>query len=178
MDERWLPVSDFEGLFEISSLGRFKVLPTMTMGVRNGRPMRHSRRERILSPSLGGGRNYRRVLPQVNGIVHKFYIHRLVAEHFVPGRFDGATVNHKDGNKDNNAASNLEWITRSENTRHQWSIGLLNSRGVTHPGHKLSSEAVAAIRASTSPLKVEAKKHGVSESLISSIRLGKARKAG
>lgn len=178
MQERWLPVSGYEGIFEISDKGRFKVLPTTTVGSRYGRPMRHSRGERVLSPSLGGGRNYRRVLPQVNGVVRKFYIHRLVAEHFVPGRFDGATVNHKDGNKDNNSATNLEWITRSENTRHQWSIGLLNSRGIAHPGHKLSSEAVAAIRASTSPLKVEAKKHGVSESLISSIRLGKARRAG
>lgn len=42
-------------------------------------------------------------------------IHRLVAEHFVDGYFDGAVVNHIDGNNRNNAASNLEWTTTQDN---------------------------------------------------------------
>ena len=42
-------------------------------------------------------------------------IHRLVAKYFVPGYFDGAVVNHKDGNNRNNHASNLEWVTQREN---------------------------------------------------------------
>lgn len=42
-------------------------------------------------------------------------IHRIVAEHFVDGYFDGAVVNHIDGNNRNNASSNLEWITIAEN---------------------------------------------------------------
>jgi len=44
-------------------------------------------------------------------------IHRLVAENFVPGYFDGAVVNHIDGNNRNNNAQNLEWITTQENVR-------------------------------------------------------------
>lgn len=48
---------------------------------------------------------------------HRFTksIHRLVAEYFVDGYFDGAVVNHKDGNNRNNDYSNLEWVTQKEN---------------------------------------------------------------
>jgi hypothetical protein len=42
-------------------------------------------------------------------------IHRLVAEHFVEGYFEGAVVNHIDGNNRNNVASNLEWTTVKDN---------------------------------------------------------------
>lgn len=42
-------------------------------------------------------------------------VHRLVAKYFVPGYFDGAVVNHKDGNNRNNHASNLEWVTQRDN---------------------------------------------------------------
>lgn len=42
-------------------------------------------------------------------------IHRLVAEHFVSGYFEGAVVNHIDGNNRNNKAENLEWITTQDN---------------------------------------------------------------
>ncbi len=46
---------------------------------------------------------------------YTFAIHRLVAEHFVGGYFDGAVVNHIDGDNRNNAASNLEWVTTRDN---------------------------------------------------------------
>jgi hypothetical protein len=42
-------------------------------------------------------------------------IHRLVAEHFVDGYFDGAVPNHKDGNNRNNDSENLEWVSVKEN---------------------------------------------------------------
>ena len=42
-------------------------------------------------------------------------IHRLVAEHFVEGYFEGAVVNHIDGNNRNNKYDNLEWVTTKEN---------------------------------------------------------------
>lgn len=44
-----------------------------------------------------------------------FMVHRLVAIYFVPGYFEGAVVNHKDGNNRNNHASNLEWVTQRDN---------------------------------------------------------------
>lgn len=46
------------------------------------------------------------------------YVHRLVAEAFLPHDPDRREVNHRDGDKTNNNASNLEWVTHSENHRH------------------------------------------------------------
>ena len=77
-------------------------------------------------------------------------VHRLVAETFLGGG-DGLEVNHIDGDKSNNALSNLEWVTSSENKRHAWAIGL---RGGADDGlvkhhrksRRLSRDAVITIR--------------------------------
>lgn len=59
-----------------------------------------------------------------------FYVHRLVAIHFVDNIDGKKEVNHIDGDKDNNVFSNLEWVTRSENQEHAFNI--------LHPGcHKV-----------------------------------------
>jgi hypothetical protein len=53
------------------------------------------------------------------------YVHRLVAETWLDNPLEKECVNHKDGNKLNNSASNLEWVTFSENHRHAIDTGLL-----------------------------------------------------
>jgi hypothetical protein len=53
----------------------------------------------------------------------KYYIHRLVAEHFIDGD-SSLEVNHKDGDKKNNYVSNLEWVTSRENQLHAFKLGL------------------------------------------------------
>lgn len=66
---------------------------------------------------------YRRVT-LYNPFVERVFVHRLVALRFVNGYQEGLVVNHKDGNKQNNMANNLEWVTRSENDLHAFRIGL------------------------------------------------------
>lgn len=57
----------------------------------------------------------------------RLYLHRLVAETFIPNPEGKAEVNHKDGNKLNNNLENLEWVTRGENLQHAYDTGLRES---------------------------------------------------
>ena len=82
-----------------------------------------------------------------------YYVHRLVAAAFCPNPRGLKEVNHIDGNKRNNAASNLEWCTRSENNRHAFKTGLRSyaelSRMAQRPNYekrKFTPEQIRQIR--------------------------------
>lgn len=68
---------------------------------------------------------YRSVILIRNGERHDKLIHRLVAEAFCKKRNGAEEVNHIDGNKLNNSADNLEWVTRGENLKHAYEKGLM-----------------------------------------------------
>lgn len=73
-------------------------------------------------------------------------VHRLVALAFIPDVDDKLFVNHKDGNKQNNNVSNLEWCTRSENMRHAYKHQLKKAPiGINNGRNKLSYEDVSFI---------------------------------
>ena len=86
----------------------------------------------IFTMGIKGGSNiHRQVLrPNEHGYLRATinrqdeYVHRIVAKCFVPNPYNYKEINHKDGIKTNNRASNLEWCTRSENNRHAFQTGL------------------------------------------------------
>ena len=67
---------------------------------------------------------YCRVCTTINGKHQNTFVHRLVALAFIPNPENKATVNHIDGNKDNNSVSNLEWATQIEQNHHAITTGL------------------------------------------------------
>ncbi len=89
---------------------------------------------------------YREIGLRQNGIKVRVMVHRLIALAFVPGYARGLTVNHINGVKHDNRASNLEWVSFARNTQHAWETGLVNLNGENQPTAKLTSKRVAYIR--------------------------------
>lgn len=76
----------------------------------------------------------------------KFYpLHRLIAEHFIPNPDKLPQVNHKDGNRRNNCADNLEWCSSRDNVKHAYANKLKTNSGATNPFSKLTEYDVIRI---------------------------------
>ncbi len=70
------------------------------------------------------GRGYLNVMMSIKNHQFRRYVHRLVAQAFIPNPNNYPQINHKDGNKHNNCVENLEWCTCEMNHRHAWKTGL------------------------------------------------------
>jgi hypothetical protein len=123
--EEWRDIVGYEGLYQISNLGRVKALERE---VKNsgalGQQKTITKHELIKKQSFNH-QGYCQVSLMKDGKRKTCRVHRIVAEHFiVPTSAAAGEVNHIDGNKANNRVSNLEWVTPSENVQHAVSIGL------------------------------------------------------
>lgn len=99
------------------------------------------------------------------------YVHRLVARLFIQNNGGKPEVNHIDGDKGNNVASNLEWVTTKENAHHALWLGLTPS-GEASKNSKLKGEEVIKIFESSKVNRVLAAEYGVSQSQIGRIKNG------
>ncbi len=99
--------------------------------------------ERVLKPARTGSgkRKYLFVVLRVDGKNVQKYVHRAVAEAFIPNPEGKPQVNHKDGSTFNNAVDNLEWVTPMQNTQHAVLNGLTLS-GEACPWSKLTEADV------------------------------------
>ena len=122
MKEIWKDIEGYEGLYQVSNLGRVKRLKRFKKN--------HSKLqlvpEKILNQTLSNN-GYYMVGISVNKMRKCFLVHRLIAKSFIDNPYNYDEVNHKDGNKLNNSINNLEWCTQKQNVIHSYN-NCLNSR--------------------------------------------------
>ena len=115
MEEIWKDIEGFEGRYQVSNLGRVRRL-AFTYKKNN----RWGEFDYKTTPGIArywvGKDGYQHIkLSKADGTKKAFLVHRLVAIAFVEGYQDGYDVNHKDENKQNNRADNLEWVKHVDN---------------------------------------------------------------
>lgn len=121
--EVWRDISGYEGLYQVSSIGRIK-----TLG--HNRSKYYPKKEKIrkLGTSGAKGNDYASVILCKDGITRPFRVHRIVAKEFIPNPLNKPHINHKNGNRFDNSVENIEWSTRSENQIHAYKTGLQPSQ--------------------------------------------------
>ncbi len=110
--EEWRPIIGTKGFIEVSNEGRVRSLL-------KGQP-------RILKTQRDD-KGYHRIRVTIERVKVSYRVHREVAKAFIDNPEKLPQVNHKDGNKDNNCVTNLEWVTNQENAHHAIANGLWNS---------------------------------------------------
>ena len=117
MVEVWKDIAGYEGLYQVSNYGR---VLSINFGKRS---QKLSGKQRVLKASKSSSGYFHVQLYKDKKSSTKL-VHVLVASAFLPKPNGDREVNHIDGNKANNYAYNLEWVTKSENARHASMLGL------------------------------------------------------
>ena len=117
--EEWRDIAGYEGLYQVSNLGRVRSLDRVVECIDSirrykGRMMKQHRKQN----------GYMECTVQKPGHRKQYLVHRLVAQAFIPNPDNLPEVNHLDENKANNRADNLEWVTQAENNA--YGIGYIN----------------------------------------------------
>lgn len=161
--EIWRPIPGFEGLYEASNIGRVKSL----------------KRGVFAMPPHKSGYYY--VCIRKNGITKSMSVHRLIAKTFHPNDDHSLQVNHKDGNKLNNRADNLEWVTKAANIQHTFThlgrrSSCLGRFGAAHPlSKKIRCITTGDVFDSISDA---SRKYKIHEGNIGEVCMGKRKTAG
>jgi hypothetical protein len=117
--EIFVDIPGFNGDYRVSNYGNF-------LSLNNKKKI-----QRLLKPRKKKD-GYLMVRVSNNGIQSELNAHRLVAKLFIENKNNSLQVNHKDGVKDNNIFSNLEWVTPKENIRHAIAMGLMKPHGKSY----------------------------------------------
>lgn len=119
MQEIWKDIKGYEGLYQVSNLGRIKSLDKKTKN-KNGEFIKKGKILKQCENSKG----YLRIqLTSNKGQRKRMFVHRLVAQHFVKKEEGKNIVNHLDCNPKNNCYNNLEWTTLKGNSQYMTKLG-------------------------------------------------------
>jgi hypothetical protein len=144
MKEVWRPVVGYEGLYEVSDMGRVRSMDRWLL-CRDGQLQWH--RSKVLKP-LDNGKGYRGVslsnlCESVKPI--RLYVHSIVLESFIGPRPSDHQAAHGDGDRSNNRLSNLRWATVSDNNADKLDHGT-HQFGEQNPSAILNEADVLSIR--------------------------------
>ena len=118
--EVWKPIDGYDGIYEVSNMGRVRSLDQKVFNRVLGEFIRKGQ---ILKP-VPNSNGYLRVSLGYKKPKKRFFVHRLVAKAFIPNdNPEKNCVNHKDFDYTNNAAENLEWVTHLENVNYSYKKG-------------------------------------------------------
>lgn len=122
MTEQWKPVSGYEGIYEVSNLGRVRSIEHKARHrSRSGREFQVTYKGRIRK-QVCNENGYMIVMVKKNSKNRALKVHRLVAKAFIPNPDNLPFINHRDENPGNNRAENLEWCTHVYNVRYGTAI--------------------------------------------------------
>ena len=140
MMEIWKDIKGYECRYEISNQGRIRS---------KDRRVRIGRKDTYVSKGCflkGYVERYHKVTLSLNNVKETFYVHRLVADAFIPNNFNKPYINHIDGDKLNNDVDNLEWVTHKENMKHAKNNDLNKGARKTIAQYKLSGEFIRSFK--------------------------------
>jgi len=133
--ELWRPVPGYENLYSASNLGNIRIEVTRH-NIRAGTHLRQTRdRDGYLTVTLTDTKSPRACRVSL-----------LVLAAFVGPRPAGLETNHKDGDRQNNALSNLEYVTKAENIKHAVEVLGSDRKGINNPSAKLGEPEVLELR--------------------------------
>ena len=125
MEEVWKDIKGFEGLYQVSNLGRVKSLERYRSN--------HSKLQKVeekIKSTREDAQGYLLVDLYKDNKQKTVRVHRLVAEAFIPNIENKETVNHLDGDKSNNKVNNLEWATFKEQNEHFYKKNLKSEKNI------------------------------------------------
>lgn len=171
MNETWHDIKKYEGYFQISNKGRFRSLYYWNQ---HGLGKRET--PLIIKQVVCKNPGYFTVGVGFKGLQNKkrLYVHKVIAEIFIPNPNNLRCVNHKNGVKTDNRIENLEWCSHKENTAHAIKIGLMPKIiGQQQSNVKLTDSQVLEIFKTKGTYVEVAKKYNIHPNSVKSILIGR-----